>query len=128
MPESCVFLNWDQYGPTFKANLDLFVFDSDGSLVESSTSSHPPSAYPAESVCFDSLSEEATYEIEVRRASGSVSDLDVTLLSLNHDFDIWVVASSMIDPAVGSGALAVGAVQASRWNSLATATTAIRSW
>ena len=116
--EACVFLNWNQYGLSSKTDLDLFVYRSDGSVLDSSTRTHPPGVRPVENLCIDYDEAEAPYEIEVRRISGSTVGLDMTLLTFNHDFASRVVESSMIDPASARGSFTVGAIQASRWSAV----------
>jgi len=110
-----VFLNWDQYGAANKADLRLSVVDVNGTTVASSNVNQS-SNDPAEAVSFTYQSSQAPYSAIVERVRGSVSGLDVTLFSFEHNFEYPVAAASIMDPASAHGAFAVGAVNQSVWN------------
>ncbi len=110
-----VFLNWNQYGQSRKTNLDLFVYDKNGVTAASSTVFQTSMNDPAEAVSFNYDSSRAPYSIQVVRVSGSTSNLDITLFSVYHNFDGYVAASSVTDPADAHGAFAVGAINQANW-------------
>lgn len=120
-----VFLNWNQYGFRSKTDLDLYVQDTDGNIVASSSIQQSRFNDPAEIVSFSYQASEAPYSFFVTRSSGSTADLDITLFSFSHDFEHAVAVSSLADPASAHGAFAVGAVARNSW---ATITPAIRNY
>jgi subtilisin family serine protease len=110
-----VFLNWDQYGVSSKDDLDLYVVNSAGNTVASSTTMQRNSNDPAEAVSFTYQSGLAPYSVKVKRKKGSTASLDITLFSFYHNFEHYVAASSLMDPANAHGAFSVGAVIHSSW-------------
>ena len=120
-----VFLNWDQYGLNNKDDLDLYVVNSAGTTVASSTVIQGNSNDPAEAVSFTYQSGQAPYSVKVRRKKGNTANLDITLFSFYHNFEHQVAASSLMDPANAHGAFSVGAVYQASW---AQASPPIRSY
>jgi subtilisin family serine protease len=110
-----VFLNWDQYDVNNKDDLDLYVVNSAGNTVESSTIIQRNSNDPAEAVSFPYQSGQAPYSVKVKRKKGNTPNLDITLFSFYHDFEHRVAASSLMDPANAAGAFSVGAVNQASW-------------
>ncbi len=110
-----VFLNWNQYGIINKADLDLYVVNSAGTTIESSTIPQSRFNDPAEAVSFSYQASQAPYSIKVVRAGGNATGLDITLFSFNHNFEHKVAASSLMDPANAHGAFSVGAVKQASW-------------
>jgi hypothetical protein len=106
-----IFLNWNQYG-AITSNLDLYVRDKNGTT----QSRVVYTDRPAEAVSFNYSSSLAPYTVQVKLISGSSSGLDVTLFSFNHDFNYFLSASSIADPASADGAFTVGAVSHTAWN------------
>lgn len=111
-----VFLNWDQYGVKNKTDLDLYIHDKNGATVAASTIRQSRFNDPAEAVSFTYNANQAPYDVIVSHAGGSTSGLDITLFSFNHNFEHYVVSSSVQDPASAHGAFTVGAVSQSVWN------------
>jgi hypothetical protein len=111
-----VFLNWDQYGVGNKADLKLSVEDVNGVTVASSNVNQKFND-PAEAVSFSNSAGTPPYSIVVERvsSSASVSGLDITLFSFDHNFEYPVAAASIMDPASAHRAFAVGAVNQSVW-------------
>ncbi|MGB5540379.1 MAG: S8 family serine peptidase [Gammaproteobacteria bacterium] len=111
-----VYLNWGQYGPGSKTDLDLFVVNKNGITIASSEIWQYPGADPAEAVSFSYLASQAPYSIKVMRNGGaSAAGLDITLFSFYHNFEYPVAASSLMDPANAHGAFSVGAVYQGSW-------------
>lgn len=110
-----VFLNWDQYGAANKTNLDLYVVNSAGATVASSTIVQNFFIDPYEWVSFSYQASQAPYSVKVTRAGGNAAGLDITLFSFNHNFEYPVAASSLMDPANAHGAFTVGAVYQANW-------------
>jgi hypothetical protein len=111
-----VYLNWNQYGVNNKTDLDLFVQDSAGNTVASSTIRQSRFNDPVEAVAFAYQASQAPYSAFVTVNSGSTAGLDITLFSFSHNFEYAMAASSMMDPASAHGAFAVGAVARGSWN------------
>ena len=119
-----VYLNWDQYSISKKTNLDLIVVSNTGATVASSTivQNRFSSNAPAEAVSFSYQASQAPYSVKVvlNNAGGNFNSdpdgLDITLFSFNHNFEHYVVASSLMDPASAHGAFSVGAVNQANWN------------
>lgn len=109
-----VFLNWNQYGVSNKANLDLYLLSSTGAVVQSSTINNRFTD-PVEAITYTYNSSEAPYSLQVRLSSGSASGLDITLFSFNHNFEYQVAASSVADPASAHGAFTVAAIHRNNW-------------
>jgi hypothetical protein len=109
-----VFLNWNQYGHSI-TDLDLYVRDRNGAIVASSTDPQTGAQDPAEEVSFRYDAARAPYRAEVVHHAGPVDGLDVTLFSFDDDFARPSAGSSVMDPADAHGALAVGAIAASRY-------------
>lgn len=110
-----VFLNWNQYGVSNKADLKLSVVDNTGATVASSNVNQNFND-PAEAVGFNYQASQAPYSAVVERVRGSVSGLDITLFSFDHNFEYPVAATSIMDPASAHGAFAVGAVSQAGWS------------
>ena len=110
-----LFLNWNQYGVNNKADLNLYLIDKAGTIVESSTTNQSRFNNPSEEIAYYYSSSQAPYHVRVVVAGGSASGLDVTLFSFNHAFDGSVASSSQMDPANATGAFSVGAVSRSNW-------------
>ena len=104
-----LFLNWNQYGNSV-TNLDLYVFDKNGTVAASSTNVQNGPQVPAESVSFSYNSSLAPYSAEVIRVSGPTGGLDVTLFSFDNNLGPATASSSTMDPADAHGAVAVGAI------------------
>jgi subtilisin family serine protease len=119
LAQQCTDLNWNQYGvpASQRANLDLYVFGTDGSTVGSSTfvQGKGSSLPPFESACFSAVPGITPYEIGVRRVSGSTSGLNVTLFNLSAPIEHAQPGSSFLDPAPAAGAFTVGAIGWSNW-------------
>ncbi|MGD8873732.1 MAG: S8 family serine peptidase, partial [Gammaproteobacteria bacterium] len=110
-----VFLNWNQYGLNNKDDLDLYVVNSTGTSVASSTLQQNRFSDPAEAVNFTYQSGLAPYSVKVRRKKGNTANLNITLFSFYHDVEHTVAASSLMDPANAHGAFSVGAVNQANW-------------
>lgn len=110
-----VYLNWNQYGINNKTDLNLYVLDNAGIVVASSTIVQSPFNDPYEAVTFTYVASKAPYSAKVTRAGGSTTNLNVTLFSFSHNFEHFVLASSLMDPASAHGAFTVGAVRQSNW-------------
>ena len=107
-------LNWDQYA-TADTDLDLFLYASDGTLVASSEYDQP-TYVPAEglSVAFDG--DDSPYQVVVQYMDGPTNDLDITLSSYYNHVEYADAASSLVEPAEGHGAFAVGAIDHGGWD------------
>ena len=114
-------LNWDQYA-TADTDLDLFLYASDGTLVASSEYDQP-TYVPAEgiSVAFDG--NDSPYQVVVQYMDGPTQDLDITLSSYYNHVEYADAASSLVEPAEGHGAFAVGAVDQGGWDDASPAVT-----
>ena len=110
-----VFLNWDQYGASTMANLDLYVVDTNGNTVASSTDVQGSGYDPAEAVSFSYQASQAPYSVKIRRAGGNAAGLDITMFSFDHNFEYSTATSSLMDPADAHGAFSVGAVNQTSW-------------
>lgn len=110
-----VYLNWNQYGSNTKTNLDLYVLDTNGATVASSTTVQSRYNNPYELVSFAYQASQAPYRIQVRLVSGSTSGLNITLFTPGHDLAGYTLASSLPDPANAHGVFTVGAVRQSNW-------------
>lgn len=109
------YLNWNEYAVNNKADLDLYLLDKDGRVVQSSTYTQSVFVDPLEGFSYSYNSTEAPYSLEIRRVSGNVSNIDITLFSLNHNVEYRVPDSSVADPASAHGAFTVGAVNQNIW-------------
>jgi hypothetical protein len=109
-----LFLNWNQYGNSV-TNLDLYVFDRNGTVAASSTGLQNGPQAPSESVSFSYNSSLAPYTAEVLWVSGPTNGLDVTLFSFDNTLGPATASSSMMDPADAHGAVAVGAIPESNY-------------
>lgn len=114
-PTVTIVMNWNQYGLSSKTDLDLYVFNSAGQIVASSTVTQSRFNDPAEFVTFAYQSSQAPYDIRVTRATGGTAGLDITLFSLNHNLEYAVAAASQADPANAHGAFSVGAINRTNW-------------
>jgi subtilisin family serine protease len=112
-----IFLNWNQYQDmNHKTNLDLFLVNKDGQVVETSEGTHPSRSSPTkESITFSYDAAQAPYSIKVQLVSNPKDNLDLTLFSISHDFEYSHAAASVMDPASAPGAFAVGAVRHGLW-------------
>jgi hypothetical protein len=108
-------LNWNQYGQSHKTDLDLYVLDNNGAVVDSSTTTQTRYNDPAELVSFSYDSTRAPYNIQVTLKSGSTTGLDITLFSYSHSLEHAVPSSSQLDPADANGAFSVGAINQANW-------------
>lgn len=109
------YMNWNEYGASNKADLNLYLLDKDGNVVQSSTYTQSRFNDPLEGFSYTYDAAEAPYSLEIRRASGDISAIDITLFSLNHNVEYRVPESSIADPASAHGAFTVGAINQSVW-------------
>jgi len=116
-------LNWNQYSYSNRTDLNFELLDQWNNVVASSTrqQTRPTRNLPYEvitDVAYDS--NKAPYRVRVTYQGGvDPTGLDITLFSMNHDLEHKVAASSMMAPAVASGAFSVGAVNWSSWQQAA---------
>ncbi|MFB6286056.1 MAG: S8 family serine peptidase, partial [Candidatus Bipolaricaulia bacterium] len=107
-----VYLTWRDW-PTTRQDYDLYVTNSRGSIVASSTRVQNGSQPPTEHLLFSAPSA-GDYEIRVRPASvGSAKQL--AIFNLNQRISPFVKEGSIVTPADCSCALAVGAVDYQNW-------------
>jgi hypothetical protein len=113
----CLLLNWNQYGPDPATDLDLYVYSGGGAQLALGDARQTAGIPPAEQACWDPIPGDTPYA-RVRRFSGSLAGVDLTVISSNVTIaaDNRVAASSLVDPAVAHGAFAVGAVDEAVWN------------
>ena len=118
---SCqVFLNWNQYKNPV-TDLDLYIYDKNGSLVSSSTNVQATTKDPSEVAMFTWSSTLSPYRAVVRRKSGITTNLDITLFCPDNTITHAVARSSITSPADAHGAFTVGAINQSLWNNAAPA-------
>jgi hypothetical protein len=113
-----VYLNWNQYTNTL-TDLDLYVYDKNNKLIESSTYPQlsPPYYIPGEYVAFPCSSSQTPYKIKVKKKAGPVlaDTFDITIFSPDADLLNATPGSSMMEPADAHGAFTVGAVSTNNW-------------
>lgn len=95
--------------------MNLYVVDNAGTVVASSSITQSRFTDSAEAVSFSYVASQAPYSVKVARVTGSTTGLDISLFSFSHNFEHWVAASSIMDPASAHGAFTVGAVNQSTW-------------
>lgn len=110
-------LNWNQYGVSPRADLNLIVRDKNGVTDSDMTSVLNQTFFdPVEAVSFAFNPSRAPYTVRVEHVAGDITTLDVTLFSFADDLEHVVASSSMMDPASAHGAFTVGAVNQGNWN------------
>jgi subtilisin family serine protease len=110
-----LYLNWNQYGNSV-TDLDLYVYDKNGVVVDSSTDRQNGPQDPAEGLRFFYSGTGVPYRIEIRRYAGPTpTGLDMTLFAFYGNFEYGTRASSLMDPAVAHGAFALGAIDQAVW-------------
>ena len=119
-------LNWNQYGISPRADLDLIVKDKNG-VTDSNMASALNQTFfdPIETVSFTYDPGRAPYSVRVEHIAGNTNTLDITLFSLTDNLEYATASSSMMDPASAHGAFTVGAINQSNWND---ASPALRSY
>ena len=106
----CAYLKWDAW-PTTAIDYDLMLTTPAGAILGGSFSAQTGSQQPLEGFCFPS-STESTYALAIRGPPGSAPlrfDIFVAA-SARGTLQHQVAAGSLIEPASGPQALAVGAV------------------
>ncbi len=114
-----VYMNWNQYGAAV-TDLDLYIINRLGTVVDSSEAIQnggPRQSY--EIVNFTYNASEAPYRMVIKRYSGSITNLEVTVfLGGGTIVDHPKLGSSQAEPAVAHGTFTVGAVLFMDWNKL----------
>lgn len=110
-----IFLNWNQYGNSL-TDLDLYVYNNQGSVVARSEGQQIGPEDPAEALSFTYIAARAPYQIKVKLYAGPSAGLDLTIFSFYNDLEYAQAASSTPDPASAHGAFTVGAINQAQWN------------
>jgi len=113
--EDYVYLNWNQYTNPV-TDLDLYVYDKNGLLVANSTNNQATTQDPSEYVAFTWSASLSPYKVVIRRKSGPVNNLDMTLFCPENTMTHSVARSSICSPADAHGAFAVAAIDEAVWN------------
>jgi len=107
-----VYLTWNAW-PTTDQDYDLYLYDSDLNLVESSRTLQTGTQPPTEFIYYSVLAT-GTYYLAIYKHSAT-SDHRLSLFSNNHDIDPAVAKSSLSNPADAKKVIAVGAIDYENW-------------
>jgi len=109
-----IYVNWNQHAACGQTDLDAYLYDSDGNLVDRSEDPQVASAdrcAPVERLT-GTVAEDGWYRLEVVWRRGSTVDLDVDVLATNGSIAWARPAGSIADPGSSPNAFTVGAVRA----------------
>ncbi len=107
-----VFLTWDAW-PATDQDYDLYLYDSAGTLKDSSLNPQTGTQWPTEEVVY-SVPAAGTYHLVINKNSGTENHR-LEVYSAYHDLTPAVASSSLLTPADAEGAIAVGAIDESNW-------------
>jgi subtilisin family serine protease len=109
-----VYLTWDAWNDTLTTdqNYDLYLYNSSGVEVDSSTDAQPPFP-PTEHIAYK-VKASGTYYLKIKKFSAT-SDHLLELYSINYNLTPSTAASSLLTPADAAGVMAVGAINYNYW-------------
>lgn len=113
--DTSLILNWEQWGVSGKQrnDIDLFITDSDGKTVVTSSSNAQTSLPPREVIRLK-MQARHVYYVRIRMKPGTTAyttPFRLHLFGHNTAFQFIVPQMAVADPADSKGALAVGAIQ-----------------
>ena len=106
-------LTWNAW-PTTDQDYDLYLYDSAGTLIDSSLNPQTGTQWPTEEVVY-SVPVAGTYHLVIDKSRGTVNHR-LEVYSAYHDLTPAVASSSLLSPADAEGAIAVGAIDHSDWS------------
>ncbi len=109
-----IFLTWDAW-PTTDQDYDLYLYDSDDSLVASSTNVQTGTQPPTEKIVYRA-SDYGTHNIRIYKSSATGNE---ELKLFSFDYDLWFrnAAYSLWPPADAVGVISAGAIDQANWES-----------
>ena len=107
-----VYLTWNAW-PTTDQDYDLYLYDSAGTLIDSSLNPQTGTQWPTEKVVY-SVPVAGTYHLVIDK-SRATTNHRFEVYSAYHDLTPAVASSSLLSPADAEGAIAVGAIDHSDW-------------
>ena len=107
-----VYLTWNAW-PTTDQNYDLHLYDSSGTLIDSSLNPQTGTQLPTEEIVY-SVTTTGTYALSIKQFSAT-SNHRLELYSNPHALTPTVTTSSLLSPADADGAIAVGAIDQNDW-------------
>ena len=108
-----VYLTWDSW-PVTDQDYDLYLYDSDFKLIDSSTTRQTGTQSPTEKISFSSAAGNYYIKINKHNASG---DQELNIVSFFGDgiLGYQTAAHSLVAPADATGAMAVGYINIENW-------------
>lgn len=108
-----VYLTWDSW-PATDQDYDLYLYDSDFKLVDSSTTRQTGTQSPTERISFSSAA--GNYYIKINKYNAS-GDQELNIVSFFGDgiLGYQTAAHSLVAPADATGAVAVGCIEIGNW-------------
>ncbi|MBW2571178.1 MAG: S8 family serine peptidase [Deltaproteobacteria bacterium] len=107
-----VYLTWNAW-PTTDQDYDLYLYDSAGTLMESSLNPQTGTQLPTEEIVY-SVPADGTYHLAVNKSRATFNHR-LEVYSAYHNLTPAVASSSLLSPADAQGAIAVGAIDYSDW-------------
>lgn len=107
-----IYLTWNDW-PTTGTDLDLFLYDEDGTLVDSSNNHQTGNEPPAEQINYSSSSP-GEYYLKVSGPE-DFSSVEIEIYSLNQTLEPRVERSSIMAPGNAEGVFTVGAINKNNW-------------
>jgi subtilisin family serine protease len=109
-----VYLTWNAW-PTTDQDYDLYLYDSAGTLIDSSLNLQTGTQWPTEKVVYSvPVDGNGTYHLVIDK-SRATTNHRFEVYSAYHDLTPAVASSSLLSPADAEGAIAVGAIDHSDW-------------
>ena len=107
-------LTWNAW-PTTDQDYDLYLYDSAGTLIDSSLNLQTGTQWPTEKVVYSvPVDGNGTYHLVIDK-SRATTNHRFEVYSAYHDLTPAVASSSLLSPADAEGAIAVGAIDHSDW-------------
>lgn len=108
-----LFLTWNDW-PESDKDFDLFLYDDNGNLVNSSQNYQTGKEPPAESISYSAG--EGSYQLKVAvPEDSSFEETSLEIFSFNHQLDPYVEKSSIMAPGNVEEVLTVGSINKGDW-------------
>jgi len=109
-----VYLTWNAW-PTTDQDYDLYLYDSAGTLIDSSLNLQTGTQLPTEEIVYSvPVNGNGTYHLVINK-SRATTNHRFEVYSTDHNLIPAVASSSLLSPADADGAIAVGAIDYSDW-------------
>jgi subtilisin family serine protease len=109
-----VYLTWDAW-PTTDQDYDLYLYDSAGTLMDSSLNPQTGTQLPTEEIVYSVPKDgTGTYQLFINK-SRATANHRLEVYSAYHNLTPAVASSSLLSPGDAEGAIAVGAINQSDW-------------